>query len=90
MALRRAPVVHRRHTSSEPNSDVKDVERLAVLDALHIISTQMACAMMFENIIGLANLATGLNLPGQYHPGQFLNGIFVKKREIAWGYYYYY
>jgi len=40
-ALRRAPVVNRRHTSSKPSSDVTNVGRLAVLDALHVVSRQL-------------------------------------------------
>jgi len=53
-ALQRAPVVHRRHTRSKPSSDVTkvtNVGRLAVLDALHVVSKQMvADTMLHENV----------------------------------------
>jgi len=50
-ALRRAPFVPKRHTSSKPSSDVTNVEWLAVLDALHIVNKQMvADTMLLENV----------------------------------------
>jgi len=50
-ALWRAPVVHRHHTSSKPSSDVTNVGRLAVLDALHVVSKQMVLdTMLLKNV----------------------------------------
>jgi len=42
-ALRRAPVFHRLHTSSKPSSDVTNIGRLAVLDALLCMSSANRC-----------------------------------------------
>jgi len=49
--LRHAPVVHIHHyTSSKPCSDVTNVGRPAVLDALHVVSKQMVDTMLLENV----------------------------------------
>ena len=51
-ALRRAQVVHRRHTSSKPSGDVTDVGRLTLLDALHVVSKRMVTDMMLLKNVG--------------------------------------
>ena len=52
-------VVHKRHTSFKPSSDVTDVGRLTLLDALHVVSKQMmADTMLLKNvgdILGVCN-----------------------------------